>query len=214
MKLCRRSTASPPRRLQRTKDWLVGGWRRHRFVMSAISRKPGGACAVGLARPNNLRTGRPRPRGDRRYSQRRIVAASLSAGWRTTWRRKAASTSARQSIPNLPTSRFHRDRFRSALRLQVSAPGLPIILGPALRDALVVVRRDAHVHQIDPAAARRLGEPQGEDGVKVRFLPVGGAPRLDDHAAGDKQQIPALEPAVECREPGAGFCGPNLSSVG
>ena len=88
---------------------------------------------------------------------------------------------------------------------QVLLERSPVVLGPAFGDALMVVVGDVDVGEVDAAAFGGVGEPEGEDGVRIIILPVGSAPALDDEFAGDCVEHFAREHAVEGGEGGAGF---------
>jgi len=87
---------------------------------------------------------------------------------------------------------------------QKSFPGAPVVFGPALADAFLVVVRDSYLNEVDLRAAGDGTEIQDEDRPVV-FFPVCGAPELYDAFVWGDEEILSLDLSAECAEPPARF---------
>src|SRR5579864_2125132 len=80
--------------------------------------------------------------------------------------------------------------LRTVPRGEIRPPWLPIKLHPPLRDAFLIVFRDANVGQVNlRSATGGFLKGDDEDGIGIRLLPFRGAPRLHDHPIRDQHQI-------------------------
>src|SRR5712691_7013740 len=83
---------------------------------------------------------------------------------------------------------------------EILAPGLPVVLLPALVDAVVVVVRDVDVHEVDAPALALGREADDQRRIDVALAKGSRAPGLYDQPARDGLQHAALQRAAESAE--------------